>query len=542
MGETNKKFNLRIAEDGKTVLLDCDISADELDELAVAIGKELEDLGIKDPPGQEQIKEQLNTVAEKDPHLVNFILIADKPHVPLLHITDDGIELLLNCDITDDKLDTLVAVIGEELIAIGIKKDPPNQKQLKEQLSAAAKKDPHLVDFVLIKGEPLVSPQDGKVEWEGDLFKTSVVKDPSTGQIDYREKGAHDSVVKDTLLGHQIPAVEGKDGLNVLGDTLIAAKPAANYPQVGANVRLDTNKNAYYAEINGRVLLTNNILSVNEKYIVEEDVDITTGNITHTGSVVVNRDVLSGAKIEAEGNIEVHGTIENAEIQTKGSLIAHGGIRQAEGHKIVAEGGIQAKFIDGGDLQAKNDIVIEKEIINCKVRTLGAVIIPRGSIVGGEIIALKGIYAGYTGSKTYVPTLLVAGDDFSVRFKLSMRRKKIERGEKELKQLRNFASAQMADQKRDFTISNDEHSRTLLKISGLEQELQRVNEEVKEIEAQTLSNGKRLVNVGVTIYPKTTISLGDEILTVEQETGGPVKAEIVEGEIELNQGEKSPDV
>ena len=123
-----------------------------------------------------------------------------------------------------------------------------------------------------------------------------------------------------------------------------------------------------------------------------------------------------------------------------------------------------------------------------------------------------------------------------------MRRKKIERGEKELKQLRNFASAQMADQKRDFTISNDEHSRTLLKISGLEQELQDLNEEVRDIEAQTLSNGKRLVNVGVAIFPKTTISLGDEILTVEKETAGPVKAEIVEGEIELSQGEKSPDV
>jgi hypothetical protein len=30
----------------------------------------------------------------------------------------------------------------------------------------------------------------------------------------------------------------------------------------------------------------------------------------------------------------------------------------------VTEGGIQAKFIDGGDVQAKNDIVIEKEIVN----------------------------------------------------------------------------------------------------------------------------------------------------------------------------------
>ena len=133
MGETHKKFNLRVAEDDKTVLLDRDVSTDELEELVAAIGKELEALGIK---------------------------------------------------------------------------DPPDQKQLKEQLNSAAEKDPHLVDFVLIKGEPLVPPKDGKVEWEGDLFKTTIVEDPSTGKIDYREKGAHDSVTKDTLLGHQIPEGE----------------------------------------------------------------------------------------------------------------------------------------------------------------------------------------------------------------------------------------------------------------------------------------------------------------------------------------------
>ncbi|MGR3175039.1 MAG: DUF342 domain-containing protein [Candidatus Scalindua sp.] len=541
MGETHKKFNLRIAEDDKTVLLDCDISTDELEELVAAIGKELEALGIKDPPDQKQLKEQLNCVAEKDPHLVNFILIEGEPSVPLLCVTDDRMAVLLNCDITTDGLDVLAASIGKGLEDLGIK-DPPDQKQLKEKLNSAAEKDPHLVDFVLIKGEPLVSPQDGKVEWEGSLFKTSFVKDKSTGKINYREKGTHDSVVKDTLLGHQIPAVEGKDGLDVFGNTILAGKPAMNYPEAGDNVRLDTNKNAYYAQINGRVRLFNNILSVNEKYIVAEDVDMATGNIAHTGTVVVNRDVLSGAKIEADGNIEVHGTIENAEIRTKGDLIVHGGIRQAEGHKIVAEGGIQTKFIDGGDIQAKKDIVVEKEIINCNMKTLGAVIIPRGHIVGGEIIALKGIYAGYTGSQTYVPTMLVAGDDFSVRFKISMREKKIERAEKELKQLRNFATAQMADQKRDYTTSHGEHAKTLLKISGIEQELQIVVDEVKDIKAQTLSNGKRLVNVGVTIFPKTTISLGDEILTVEEETAGPVKAEIVEGEIQLSQGERSPDI
>ncbi len=44
MGVTHKKFNLRKAEDDKTVLLDCDVSADELEELVADIGKELEAL------------------------------------------------------------------------------------------------------------------------------------------------------------------------------------------------------------------------------------------------------------------------------------------------------------------------------------------------------------------------------------------------------------------------------------------------------------------------------------------------------------------
>ncbi|MFQ5685789.1 MAG: DUF342 domain-containing protein [Candidatus Scalindua sp.] len=542
MGETHKKFNVRVAEDNKTVLLDCDISTDELEELVADISKELEALGIEDPPDGKQLKEQLSSAAEKGHHLVDFILIEEKPPVPLLRITDDGVAVLLNCDVITDKLDALVASISEGLHALGIKENLPDKKKLKEQLASAAKQDPHLVDFVLIKGEPLVPPQDGKVEWEGDLFKVSFVKDPATGKIDYREKGAHDSVVKDTLLGRQIPAREGKNGLNVFGDTLLAGEPKKNFPEAGDNVRLDTGKNAYYAQINGRVHLTNNVLSVKEKYIVEEDVDMTTGNISHTGTVVVNRDVLSGAKIEADGNIEVHGTIENAEIRSKADLIAHGGIRQAEGNKIVVEGGIQAKFVDGGDLQAKKDIVIEKEFVNCNIRTLGAVIIPRGAIVGGEIVALKGIYAGYTGSKTYVPTMLVAGEDFSVRNKLSFRNKNIERIETEVSQLRNFADSQMSSQKTVFTSSQDELTKTLLKISELEKELKSVIEEVKNIEAQTLSNGKRLVNVGVKLFPKTTISLGDEILTVEKETDGPVKAEIVEGEIQLSQGERSPDI
>ncbi len=100
-----------------------------------------------------------------------------------LRKAEDDKTVLLDCDVSTDGLEELVADIGKELEALGIE-DPPDQNQLKEQFISAAKKDPHLVDLVLIQGEPLVPPRDGKVEWEGDLFKTTIVKDPSTGKID----------------------------------------------------------------------------------------------------------------------------------------------------------------------------------------------------------------------------------------------------------------------------------------------------------------------------------------------------------------------
>ena len=36
--------------------------------------------------------------------------------------------------------------------------------------------------------------------------------------------------------------------------------------------------------------------------------------------------------------------------------------------------------------------------------------------------------------------------------------------------------------------------------------------------------------------------IGDEVLTVGEEYAGPIQAEIIDGEIQLSQGEKSPDV
>ncbi len=447
-----------------------------------------------------------------------------------LRVLEDGMAVLLDCDTSTIELNTLVDNISKDLEELGIK-DPPDQKQLKGELQQIAAVTPHLVDFVLIKGEPPVLPCHGRVEWDGDFFNTGFVTDKETGKVDYREKTSSESVKKGELLGHQIPVKEGKDGLNVFGNVIPAEKPEQYYPKVGENIRFDLNKNTYYAEISGRVRLVNDTLYVDEVYTIDEDVDISTGNILHTGAVVVKRDVLGGAKIETAGNIEVSGIIENAEIQAGGDLVVHGGIRQSEGHKVVVEGCINAKYIDGGNIQADKDIVVEREIINSTLHTLGAVVIPKGRIVGGEIVALRGIYVGQAGSKSYTPTVLVAGEDFSVRGKLNLKKIKIKRLAQELEQLKNVIDRFMTDSVHD----QEECTEGQAKVHELEQELQTIIKESKDISSETADRAGKVVVVENTLYPKTTICLGEEKLIVAEECVGKVEAKIVKGKIKLEE-------
>ncbi|MHC4268103.1 MAG: DUF342 domain-containing protein [Planctomycetota bacterium] len=532
MGDTLKKIKLRFAKDGTTVLLDCDIIPESLDALVVTICNELEALGIKNIPGREKLKTQLHHASDNDPHLVEFVLIKSEPTVSLLRVTNDGMAVLLNCHINTDDLDALVDAICDELEALGIK-DIPDKVELKTQLHQWAEDDLHLVDFVLIKGEPAESPKDGRVDWSGDFFNSGFILDKETGKVDYREKAANESVTKGMLLGHHVPAEKGKDGLDVYGKLLPADKPVTYYPAVGENVRFDMNKNAYYAEINGRVRLIHDVLYVDEVYIVEEDVDITTGNISHSGAIVVNRDVLNGAKIESVGDIEIHGTVENAEIRSGGNITVHGGIRQSEGHRIVAEGGIFTKYINGGDVQAKKDIVVTREIVNSTVETLGAVMIPRGRIIGGKVVALRGIFTGQTGSKVSIPTMLVAGADFSVRSKHNLRKIRIKRIETEITQLKNYIDSFMARPESASDNCQEEYMEKHAKIAEMEQELQGLIEEEKGPESKSSDRVKKLVVVHEVLFPKTIICLDYERLMVEEEINGPVQAQIVNGKIKI---------
>jgi hypothetical protein len=162
-------------------------------------------------------------------------------------------------------------------------------------------------------------------------------------------------------------------------------------------------------------------------------------------------------------------------------------------------------------------------------------VIPKGRIVGGEIVALRGIYVGQAGSKAYTPTVLVAGEDFSVRGKLNLKKIKIKRLAMELEQLKNFIYNVMTDPESHSTHDREEHIEKQSKIPGLEQELRTLIAEANDISSEAVDRAGKVVVVEEILYPKTTICLGDEKLIVTVECVGKIEAKIVKGKIKLEE-------
>ncbi len=95
------------------------------------------------------------------------------------------------------------------------------------------------------------------------------------------------------------------------------------------------------------------------------------------------------------------------------------------------------------------------------------------------------------------------GEDFSVRGKLNLI--KIKRLAQELEQLKNFIDTVMTDSELNSAHNQDEYTEKQTKIPELEQELQALIKEEKDISSEAADNAGKVVVEDDTLYPKTFI-------------------------------------
>ena len=225
-------------------------------------------------------------------------------------------------------------------------------------------------------------------------------------------------VKSNEMLAELTSANEGSPGQDVTGRECSVSPGTDITLMSGDNVRTEERgqRKYFYAEIEGRAHVKNQVLSVRTVSYIDRDVDGPL-EIEPGKDVCIRGSVRSGAVLTGSGSIAIDGVVEGgARIEAEDDVVVAKGIIGRE-TRVLSRGKVEAGFVQHASLEAKDDVTITDYLVNAKVKTGGILKISgesesdrSGSAVGGEIIASGGIVARRIDSAR-APTTLAVGPD-----------------------------------------------------------------------------------------------------------------------------------
>jgi hypothetical protein len=223
------------------------------------------------------------------------------------------------------------------------------------------------------------------------------------------------------LLARLIEPKQGTAGKNVLGEQIVAPDGLPAALTAGEGVKIGKNSNEFYAEINGSIIVNGSIISVVNTYVVNGDIDFSTGNIQFNGNVLINGNIPDGFEVKAEGDIIVAKIVESARLEAGRDIVIKGGI-QGKGKGLISAGrDIKVGYAQNARHEAQGNIYIGNFAINSYIFTSKnlSMLEKRGAVIGGEVFAQRGIDVRELGSESGVKTFVEVGTNYLVLRRIS---------------------------------------------------------------------------------------------------------------------------
>ncbi len=167
------------------------------------------------------------------------------------------------------------------------------------------------------------------------------------------------------------------------------------------------------ARIMGQPVFRNNVLDVLPLLVINGDVDLSTGNVDFSGSVLITGSVVEGFTVKADRDVTVNGGVYNARIRSGGSCMIKGGIVGERGEVCAGED-VRLGIIEYARAIASQKIEIFGYALFATLEAGESVYVQgrnRRGIVGGSCIAGESIETLSAGSAMESQTLLEAGRD-----------------------------------------------------------------------------------------------------------------------------------
>ncbi len=267
--------------------------------------------------------------------------------------------------------------------------------------------------FQVAQGRRPCPGQDGWVQFHVQpTSREPRYKADEQGKIDYRQLNFFENAMTGQHVATIHPPGAGVPGEDVLGNERPAKDGQPALVRFGRGVRLGNDGAKLFAEEDGRLIFESNVISLVGTYVVEGDVDLKVGNVNFVGEVVIKGGVLDEFQVHGAKGVTIHGTVGASEIISGADLTITGGVAGKGQAFLQTAGALQARYIDEARVEAQGDVIVRNEVVNSTLYTKGKLSIPDGTIIGGEIIAFKGIEAGTIGSALGVWTKVSAGVDY----------------------------------------------------------------------------------------------------------------------------------
>lgn len=365
---------------------------------------------------------------EKSEGIANGIEKLESEFDIIIDISDNYYEAFITIkyeseEISIRKQDILDA-LNKKNVVYGLKNDIIN---------SIASEPTNVYKVSVAQGERHVNGKDGKIEYCFDITTTKKPKMRSDGTTDHKEINYILKAKKNEILAKKILPTECKDGTTVTGK--VVRGKAGKYVDFkkGKNVTVSSDGILLIASESGMIKFENEKISVIELLEINEDIGISTGNISFNGKIVVRGNVNTGYIINSDDDVEIYGIVEGSEINAK-NIIIHKGVHNNA--KLISEGNIRSKFMESCYAQAKGDIICDA-IIHCQIDCLGKIIASekKGLIMGGSLKVRQEVIAKIIGSQIGSTTRISVGIDEELLIELKNTTQLIEESKHYIKKI-----------------------------------------------------------------------------------------------------------
>jgi len=337
-----------------------------------------------------------------------------------------------------------------------------------------------------------------------------------TDNVDWHSISSHVFVSEGDVILEKVPPTPGIPGVDVYGNEIPpkSGKDINLVVYAGDGTKVTSDGLRLIAERSGILRKVYDKYMVEETFIVEGDVNYEVGNISNVQNVRVYGDVLPGFKIEANGDVYIKGSVNDAIIEADGNVEVEGRITGKKSGYVKAGGNVIAKEIVSANVEANGHVIVSDVLIQSKVHAGGGVFIlsrANGKIVGGEVMARDDIVTPILGNDRGTETFVGVGIDKvvmehfnSLSSEVVELKKKLIDVEKDLRKARNLGAT-----KRVASLE-DEYEKLMQEYKKLQEEYSYLLSEIK-----SLRSGKK-VYVKDRVYPKVSITFYDTTFYIDR--------------------------